>query len=87
MEEQVASFEGVRGKLAPDVDLETFLDVVRTRRRRHRYSTECMRLRDFAADTQDQKRAKSDGARSSNLWQRSRIARCSSTCGGRIWTM
>src|SRR5688500_18710796 len=29
VEEQVASFEGVRGKLAPDIDAQTFLDVVR----------------------------------------------------------
>jgi len=29
VEEQVASFEGVRGKLTPDMDANTFLDVVR----------------------------------------------------------
>ena len=29
VEEQVASFEGVRGKLSPDMDAETFLEAVR----------------------------------------------------------
>lgn len=29
VEEQVTSFEGVRGKLKPDIDSETFLEVVR----------------------------------------------------------
>jgi len=56
VEEQVASFEGVRGKLKPDMDAETFLDVVRA-------SEETIRIVNrvyafaglsFAADTQDQ---------------------------------
>ncbi len=29
VEEQVTSFEGVRGKLKPDMDVENFLEVVR----------------------------------------------------------
>ncbi|HZM22953.1 MAG TPA: hypothetical protein VFC02_14485, partial [Anaerolineales bacterium] len=29
VEEQVASFEGVRDKLKPDIDAETFLEAVR----------------------------------------------------------
>jgi oligoendopeptidase F len=56
VEEQVASFEGVRGKLNPDIDAETFLDVVRA-------SEEATRIVNriyvfaglsFNADTQDQ---------------------------------
>ena len=56
VEEQVASFEGVRGKLNPGIDAETFLDIVRA-------SEETVRLikrldgfagLSFAADTQDQ---------------------------------
>ena len=56
VEEQVASFEGVRGKLNPDIDTETFLTIVRA-------SEEATRLVNtmyafaglsFAADTQDQ---------------------------------
>ena len=56
VEEQVTSFEGVRGKLNPDIDTETFLDIVRA-------SEETVRLikkldgfagLSFAADTQDQ---------------------------------
>ena len=56
IEEQVASFEGVRGKLTPGMDAETFLDVVRS-------SEETMRLikkldgfagLSFAEDTQNQ---------------------------------
>ncbi len=56
VEEQVASFEGVRGKLNPDIDAKTFLDVVRA-------SEEATRIVNriyvfaglsFAADTQDQ---------------------------------
>jgi oligoendopeptidase F len=56
VEEQVASFEGVRGNLNPEIDAETFLDIVRA-------SEETVRLikrldgfagLSFAADTQDQ---------------------------------
>ena len=56
VEEQVTSFEGVRGKLSPDMGAETFLDVVRA-------SEETMRLikkldafagLSFAEDTQNQ---------------------------------
>jgi oligoendopeptidase F len=56
VEEQVASFEGVRGKLNPDIDAKTFLDVVRA-------SEEATRIVNriyvfaglsFAANTQDQ---------------------------------
>jgi oligoendopeptidase F len=56
VEEQVASFEGVRGKLNPEIDAETFLDIVCA-------SEETVRLikrldgfagLSFAADTQNQ---------------------------------
>ena len=56
IEEQVASFEGVRGKLNPDIEAETFLDIVRA-------SEEAMRVikrlysfaeLSFAEDTQNQ---------------------------------
>jgi oligoendopeptidase F len=56
VEEQVASFEGVRNKLNPDIDAETFLDVVRA-------SEEATRIVNriyvfaglsFAEDTQNQ---------------------------------
>jgi oligoendopeptidase F len=56
IEEQVTSFEGVRGKLKPDISSEQFLDVVRA-------SEETMRVANklysfaglsFTADTQDQ---------------------------------
>ena len=56
VEEQVASFEGVRGKLAPDVDSETFLDVVRASEETARVLNRVYAFAglSFAADTQDQ---------------------------------
>jgi oligoendopeptidase F len=56
IEEQVASFEGVRGKLSPDLSTELFLQIVRaseeTARAAHKlYSFAGL---SFAADTQDQ---------------------------------
>jgi oligoendopeptidase F len=56
VEEQVASFEGVRGKLAPDIDSETFLDVVRASEETARVLNRVYAFAglSFAADTQDQ---------------------------------
>jgi len=56
VEEQVASFEGVRGKLTPDVDSETFLDVVRASEETARVLNRVYAFAglSFAADTQDQ---------------------------------
>jgi oligoendopeptidase F len=56
VEEQVASFEGVRGKLSPDVDSETFLDVVRASEETARVLNRVYAFAglSFAADTQDQ---------------------------------
>jgi len=56
VEEQVASFEGVRGKLSPDMDAETFLDVVRASEETTRvvYKVYAFAELSFAADTQDQ---------------------------------
>src|SRR5688500_7902903 len=56
VEEQVASFEGVRGKLRPDIDSETFLDVVRASEETSRVLNRVYAFAglSFAADTQDQ---------------------------------
>jgi oligoendopeptidase F len=56
VEEQVTSFEGVRGKLNPDVDAETFLDVVRASEETARLINRIYAFAglSFAADTQDQ---------------------------------
>jgi oligoendopeptidase F len=56
VEEQVASFEGVRGKLTPDMDAETFLDVVRATEEATRIVNRIYSFAglSFAADTQDQ---------------------------------
>ena len=56
VEEQVASFEGVRGKLSPDIDSETFLDVVRASEQTARVLNQVYAFAglSFAADTQDQ---------------------------------
>jgi oligoendopeptidase F len=56
VEEQITSFEGVRGKLSPDMNSEQFMDVVRTS---EEYTRVLLRLDAFAglafaADTQDQ---------------------------------
>ena len=56
VEEQVASFEGVRGKLSPDMDAETFLEAVRasesmTRLVNRIYAFAAL---SFAEDTQNQ---------------------------------
>jgi oligoendopeptidase F len=56
VEEQVTSFEGVRGKLNPDMDAETFLDVVRASEEIARIVNKVYAFAglSFAADTQDQ---------------------------------
>src|SRR5215212_9041161 len=56
VEEQVASFEGVRGKLNTDMDAETFLDVVRASEETTRIVNRVYAFAglSFAADTQDQ---------------------------------
>jgi oligoendopeptidase F len=56
VEEQVASFEGVRGKLTPDIDSETFLEVVRASEETSRVLNRVYAFAglSFAADTQDQ---------------------------------
>jgi oligoendopeptidase F len=56
VEEQVASFEGVRNKLTPDIDAETFLDVVRVSEETTRIVNRVYAFAglSFAADTQDQ---------------------------------
>lgn len=56
VEEQVASFEGVRNKLNPDIDSETFLDVVRASEEMTRIVNRIYVFAglSFAADTQDQ---------------------------------
>jgi oligoendopeptidase F len=56
VEEQVASFEGVRGKLNPDIDAETFLDVVRASEEATRIVNRIYAFAglSFNADTQDQ---------------------------------
>src|SRR5215210_9564732 len=56
VEEQVASFEGVRGKLNPDIDAETFLDVVRASEESARVINKIYAFAglSFASDTQDQ---------------------------------
>jgi oligoendopeptidase F len=56
VEEQVTSFEGVRGKLKPDIDTETFLDVVRASEELARMMNKVYAFAglSFAADTQDQ---------------------------------
>lgn len=57
IEEQVASFEGVRGKLAPDMPAEPFVDVVKAREAMTRIGNQLYSFAglSFAADTQDQK--------------------------------
>ena len=56
VEEQVTSFEGVRGKLNPDIDAWTFLDVVRASEETTRVINRIYAFAglSFAADTQDQ---------------------------------
>lgn len=56
VEEQVASFEGVRGKLKPDMDAETFLDVVRASEASSRIVNRIYAFAGllFAEDTQNQ---------------------------------
>ena len=56
VEEQVTSFEGVRGKLKPDMDLENFLEVVRASEAMARIVSRIYAFAglSFAADTQDQ---------------------------------
>ena len=56
VEEQVTSFEGVRGKLNPDIEVETFLEVVRASEAITRVVNKLYAFASlsFAADTQDQ---------------------------------
>jgi oligoendopeptidase F len=56
VEEQVASFEGVRGKLNPDMDSETFLDAVRASEATSRLVNRIYAFAglSFAENTQDQ---------------------------------
>jgi oligoendopeptidase F len=56
VEEQVASFEGVRGKLNPDMDAGTFLDVVRASEEATRIVNRIYAFAElsFAGDTQNQ---------------------------------
>ncbi len=56
VEEQVASFEGVRGKLNPEIDPETFLTIVRASEEATRVVNRTYAFAGlaFAADTQDQ---------------------------------
>ena len=56
VEEQVASFEGVRNKLNPDIDAETFLDVVRASESMTRIVNRVYAFAglSFAEDTQNQ---------------------------------
>ena len=56
VEEQVTSFEGVRGKLKPEMDAEQFLDVVRASEETTRIVNKLYSFAglSFAADTQDQ---------------------------------
>src|SRR6185436_13830517 len=56
IEEQVASFEGVRGKLNPDIPAEQFLEVVRASEQTARvaYQLYAFAGLSFAANTQDQ---------------------------------
>ncbi len=57
VDEQVTSFEGARGKLSPDMELETFLEVVRASEETTRIVNKIYAFAglSFAADTQDQK--------------------------------
>lgn len=56
VEEQVTSFEGVRGKLKADMDADTFLDIVRASEETLRIVNKIYAFAElsFAADTQDQ---------------------------------
>ncbi|MGB8982644.1 MAG: M3 family oligoendopeptidase, partial [Anaerolineales bacterium] len=56
VEEQVASFEGVRGKLKADMDADTFLDVVQAAEETLRIVNKVYAFAElsFAGDTQDQ---------------------------------
>src|SRR4030095_10582201 len=56
VEEQVTSFEGVRGKLNPDMDAETFLEVVRASESTARIVNRIYSFAglSFAEDTQNQ---------------------------------
>ncbi|HAV79035.1 MAG TPA: oligoendopeptidase F [Anaerolineae bacterium] len=56
VEEEVTSFEGVRGKLKPDMDVETFLDVVKASESTTRIVNKIYAFTglSFSSDTQDQ---------------------------------
>jgi oligoendopeptidase F len=56
VEEQVASFEGVRNKLNPDMEVETFLEVVRASEATTRIVNKIYAFTglSFSSDTQDQ---------------------------------
>lgn len=57
IEEQVASFEGVRAKLKPDMPAEQFMDVLRASETMNRIGSKMFAFAglSFSADTQDQK--------------------------------
>ena len=56
IEEQVTSFEGVRGKLTPDISSEQFLEIVRASEETTRVANKLYSFAglSFTADTQDQ---------------------------------
>src|SRR6266511_2429584 len=56
IEEQVTSFEGVRGKLKPDISAEQFLEIVRASEEMTRVANKLYSFAglSFTADTQDQ---------------------------------
>jgi len=56
VEEQVTSFEGVRGKLKPDIDAEQFLDIVKASEATNRIIVKMYAFAglSFSSDTQDQ---------------------------------
>ena len=65
VEEQVASFEGVRGKLKPDMDADNFLEVVRASEAddAHRQPHLCVRRAFLRRRYAGPDRAKSAGTR------------------------
>ena len=56
IEEQVTSFEGVRGKLNPDISTEQFMQIVRAKEETERVANKLYSFAglSFTADTQDQ---------------------------------
>ncbi len=87
IEEQVTSFEGVRGKLNPEISSEQFMQIIRASEDTARIANKLYSFAglSFTADTQDQA-AQSLQSRALQFWRRLKTARCSSICGGRKWT-